>query len=1746
MFFALFGVIIILISLFASSYYLRLESKKSENVLDIGNIREFKRNIERIEKELNSAAIDAGYEAVEEVKKEISNEQFSLEKGYLKRIIGERTNQIFEIYFEENYKEKMEDRYGNIELTLRPLTEKKQSIDWNSFYIEEKSGEDGWKKVPGSFQIQRVIDISSKKHQIDTSFRDSIEINAEVRTDIFILAERLDEFDFSSGRKLLDNMVTSYANLKMLTEEDISYSTDFEGNFEIDWEEVMKNGLIDFSEGEERKNPLFTNSTNFINSFERDIGNVDLDKLISEEDILHLAKTAFILEQIRVFGDYDEGLLSSISEFFQISEKRLNTALGYEKNDFVNVQNLVLRLFSEKELGSEEMFFPKLFLRSNYGENFLSIIDEEDWTENGFILLKNLISGNVKEEEAWEYQDFQDNIIETKHLPHDSSHIRALINEYGRSMDNTLKSFNTDSEEVKELTMSKISEKDPISWTGNLEMIGEDGNEKIRESILYQAGLLSESFGFESKDVEEIGYPFYYIYYICDWGQEKTDGELIEPEDQFDDEAVYRLLKDKVENELSNRMEILEGEKNSLFDEVMEKVDNIGETEWYESTDEVEESWNLLNETSDIILELKKNGLFSNEEIYNTTEELDNTYPELKENIDEVRELLNDLPKNGSDYVESILESAKQFPQTKWNYEAMNFLLTLRDAEEKDFLNSTDQYLGADSDELTGEYQWELADYSLKEDIEIPPENLDQSIGYKAIGHHVEDTKRGFKAPLQHENSNAFFDLVNQNLYDLSTPREGREKSRLEYLLFNGEDPFSDTLSAEDLPDLRFDLDKINAVSDEYEEIKESWLISSSKETREKLNEIERSLDNKFEELNSIDARDEPYQKYKDAGFYGMASDAIEIINKDIEKFEDRKENMEDFFGYPESEKEAFKGRPVITTSEGRVKLTDSPNREDRTFLTEIKFDIELNTNDDIFQVEETNHDTVRLTGSENSDMKEWVNPHSVEENDFYSSVFEFEIEQAEYELELDINENYRFISEIYSTESLIKIQSSKEHRCVGRTISPVPLLNEGYSPYSRDVKMEKVTFDRNVINHSEREIELSGEIKDMDEKDIFIEVMRRDDLHSLSGPARSISTGNYGVTGDSSENNLDIVASNIVHEENIEDGNFNISFTIDESILPQKRHRKEHLIVRVHSEVEPKLMQHSLSLQQSHKENDNNYYSFVPIYSNTNQIFLKGEDQPSSIGAFRVDKENLVEGVSEHSFDLIENIPENSWIIEKHNQNYLVDFSEHPNWKKSLSGEFERNMFGKNRYQEKFRVDLDEKMERFTKEKVPIEDQNPYIYLYKNEFLPIYMRWGEENNDLNLFPERAIAIQEEEKNKVWQLLSDISNDLSRQMKIERRRNLAFSYNLEEFDNPSRVNKSIEQIRLKLENLPSIDLTNLYITESETKNYLQDMVLEETNENKEDDLRNIFVRSVLSSEKEEKIDELTEEYEYFSPISVAHCMDIFEEKEVERVLEWTSLNREYPNKELRAFLALDSEFLKNLTVEMEKESLEEAINKLDQKIEKKNFYEYNELSIRDLNDLKQWKSLRERFDEELLSKSASIGLEPTTLAVLDEKYDLEGTIESIDSFSNRLYFEDFIEEINSENERLIGSVVFLKDVDQEILELKQLEDQEVYLSVNGKLIESESLYVNEIDLLEEKIGEFIETKVEESNKELKHRLTISFRVGSNVTANEEDIKRLRKQVIEVSQRHDPYYQHLYSIEIRSRDSSEVVFRYHHL
>ncbi|MFP4141722.1 MAG: hypothetical protein ACLFT7_00065 [Thermoplasmata archaeon] len=1720
MVFALVGVIILILSMYAAAYFASMRIDRQRDHVDFEELRKVDRELSKIETELNSAAETAGHQAAEKAKEEDFHEK-SLSD--IRKSIAENSAEILEDYFEERYSDPIEVGGFTVKLTMRPVREGRDGIELTPLYLDD-GGDEKRSEIPVFFRIKRTVHAQIRDGSNMTVSTRKLEIDREIKTDIFTLAERADQFDPAEIRKMVDCMMSAYLNVKTFSgamEDKVGFKKDFNGSFSTDWLEDYNERFREDGE-EEREEPWMENSTRSIEGFERDIGKLDIEKVLSEEDLKATVELAVLLEQIKVFRSQDGSLLSSVSEHFEVEEDILLQMIGKGNTNELNLQRLILTLFQEKGDLPEEIFYPDLFLRSMIEEDLLSVIDEsEEWTEVSFRMINDLVRGDIEGDDNWRYSDFSERTVSIEDLDARSSYLRTLFSMYSNSLKEVLKSFKVDSKEMDDFVFEEIKTMGSLSWMDDIDIIGDSGTDEIVRSILYRGKNLSMSFGFEEGSYETTASPFFYVYFFNDWGFLLDDIKAEDTLDQLKLEGIRRGVRDKISSEMRSRADDLAETAETTYTRVDRMVKDYNETEWYDPGDEDHrEVWRLLNDTLKPLSDLSENELFEYENSKGPyiSDELEEHHDDLEKKMGAVEEELENLDEEAREYTEKIIDIEGNYSSIKWRYEAYHHLYEGEKFE--DFFNHTDHLLTASPEEISSSFNWSLESFSLDDHID-PYEKSDQSIGQRVLGNFTDEVVREWESPtaMNYTNPRGLFKLVNQNLFQLKGPGEGGEKSRLRSILLGEGDPSSDpSVKLIDGPVSSRERSKI-----------EGWVIDDMiNGTVGKLDTIINRLKNLSKELTDKDIDEDAFTSYADASFYRTAVMILDPMVDKIREFRNSIRSAEKSTGYPTlGEESVYERMPVISMPRGDLTLHRTREKGSDDLSYSLDLDVDISDTSEIVEVEKIDAETTRSYRGEVDSAHEWLNPFTAGAEDHYRTVFTLKYSTKAFRLELGTKKRSPLVSQRYSSSKLTARIDRDDHKGLSEVLSPVPLLERRYSPKPVDAPdIETISIDKNVFNDPNDRVGISIGLDDQTgsrEGEFLVEVIQRDDMSSVSINQRDTLVNFDHLFSEDIERDKDqrILASKRISGDGLDGEKIDLELTLDDMGLPPESDHRFHLSVRVKSVVGLSYMKGRYDLDQTPAEGD--HYSPVPIRSGSEQAY-SFEDGRSLMEVFRVSNEKEQTG---YNYDLITDLPKDSWIIQKNGVDYLVDFSEDMVIRDVLSGDNRgSNDLDPARgisFDPKYEVTGDPKFEGSLPE-------SGYRRLLETDLIPLYMRVNGDDN--RTIPESMIPVANGEERRAWKALHKTLLENHNLLSTSIGEDILLYHDIDGYHSKKSVNHSFNR---------ADDIVDGRVKDSLAYDGLQRLkdsgVIGEFSNAALSGKRNLFLTSCYAGENIERVRELSDDVFELGP--VAKSLDMIGEEKTRDLLEWLVEEREGSySRELTAFLSLETDLVKNLPSRTDAEDYREGLYNLDELSEESTFARMKAWNIFDLKDIDSIHELRRNHDKELLFSAVGFGVRPSVLdEILNEKHlDLAVLLDSMRNLSDSSYFQAFLEQLNSGNYEMLPSLYAAGKISVPSEDWMPYGEERPCLIVNGEVVLAEIASIDSLSGLRD----YVDRALKRSMRYTPERIKLIIEVPG-YHPSEEDLGEIRGFVENKTKTQDPNYSNISSVSLNFADDTGVKY-----
>ncbi len=1739
MVFALIGVVIILLSVAATAYLVEVKRQSQRGVIDTAVVDETEREIEKVKAELESAAFEAGQQAVKKVRQRFSKTSNFRSMSVLKKRVSENTTEIFEKYFEKHYGSTVKKGGREFTFHLRPLEKGHRGIEFKTLYLKEQRGTRSvWDEIPGFFKIEREVRVNILDKSSGTFSTRKFTVDRQVKTDLFILADRLQRFDIENMRKMTDCMLFAYLNTKVYDagfKKDIAFEKTFGDTFRAGWLEEYDEGEDDFEYGEDRKKPYTVNSSRFIAGFERDRGNLSTGSILSKDEVRYTAKLSLLIEQIRAFRSYDDDLLREISDYFSITGSRILELIGSGRKNKLNIQNLIIRLFVEKGTLSENVFYPGLFLRSITEHGILSLV-EKGRTETSFGLIKNLVQGRVLDGDRWLYSELSDRTRSIRKLKTNRSYTRALFSLYSNTMEEVLMSFKSDPRGLKEFVLDEIRSNETLTSMGKVSIIGKSGTKKIARSIVHTAKNLSRSFGFKESSSTNTGYLFYYFYFLNNWGLEGTGTDKIDPTEKLDFEGVPAIVESRIVNELDTRKINLDDQVD--YDKVQRYIREYNRTEWYDGSQVQKAAWADLNESLSPLENISNNDMFDRESEDNTSRSLKDHYPELKDDIEKIQDHLSSLGGQVRAYTRDIIEIETNFTEKKWQYEAYDFLIEQSEeiADHNTYFHLVDDYLTAPSEDLSGSYGWSLKDLELAKYIEMPPEEPDQSVGYETVGMFTEEVIRGFKRPLDYNNPSRFFALINRNLYDLKEARGVESESRLFNILEGDGDPFSESLEKEDISTAAVDITGKKIHSNDIDKINGWWTNRTFSRSVDRMKDIRRVLREKARELEKKSIHKQPYKSYSDASFYRTANRFIAPIIAQMEKQVGKISRDSRRTGYTYRIGGKEEKIPVVSAPRGDLTITDAKAEEKRTFSYSLDLELNMDHGGELIEVRGFHTAAKRNYNGDISHVQEWVNPFADGYSDHYGSAFFSEYITSSFDLRVSTGSENILSSKRYSSSGLIRQYRTRRHLAFAETCTPIPLVERTYTPDSPpSVNINSVSIDRNVFNGSKNTASISIETgNSAGEKGIFLQLIKKDGLSRTSDLWRRELNHDYNIREEKSKDRTVLFQKKIAPED-LKDGRTELTF--DMSGVDFSGARKSTFMIRIKPQTEIAWMKDSLSMEQSvDPKKDKGLYSNVPQYADSEQLYIFPEDHSSNLGVFRWSQRPS----NQNRFDFIQDIPDDSWVVEKRGVHYLLDFSEDENFRDSLSGRYESGT--PERYSDFPFVAPSYEVGDILPFSSSFLPDNEYRSLLKTELIPLYMSPSEHGEDL--LPERMVPLPVLKHIENWNSIHEMLRSNNNPIEVETDGSESIWYRPGYYCGKERVDHTYRYARSQIEKNKIDHVSHLSANiESGTRTLREVGRIEEFKNSKPQKRESLFLAASHAEGEMHAVKGLERKYQSFTLGDIAKSVDILDKEKTEELLQWLKKERSFHNSELEAFLSFKEDFIRNLERRTDSSSYQEALTNIDQRFDGMRFTGYRERGIKNKDDIAALNYLRALLSKNAIMEAASYGLRPSTLEKMNRsshRVDINKFVDLLDRLSTSHYFDDFIEELNNDDYSHLSSVYLAGRDTGKKIEWMPFGDKGAPL-----LIEDRAGYYN---LSSSKglddIKRFIDFSIKDASEQLDSQRAGLILDLRQTSIDKAQIKELESYVEKRTTHHSPSFKKIGLVEIRIE--GDMKFRYLHL
>ncbi|MEF8873657.1 MAG: hypothetical protein V5A88_03175 [Candidatus Thermoplasmatota archaeon] len=1810
MVFVLLGTVLLALSIIAGAYFVRVRLQSQKEITDTAGLKELDVRIENLENELESAVWEAGQEAVEKVREETSESGERYTTPQLRSKVGENTTTIFENYFEENHEGTSQLGEYNVHVHLRPLRKDRPDIEILPLYVrEQRDDEIRWEELPGFFRVERKVHVDILNERTDTFSSRKLTINRTVETNFFLLAERMQHFRLQRIRKTVDLMTSAYMHMKIFDSEDLNASRAEEDWFDVPFSEHFNTGWLadydglggSFGRGEERDawEEEEEDQRSYALRYKRDEGKIRTHDLLTEEELENMSKLALLLEQARVFRSLDNDLLDRTAEFFQVESDTLLEYLGEGVGNKVNLEALIIKLFQEKGTLSERISYPGPFLNRTLEGDFLSVIKEkEDWVNTSFGMMKRLFRSEMLDDEnghSWRFEDLSDNITSVTNLPAEKSYLRTLISLYSNVLDVTFNSFKVDEPEVREHVEENIGDLGPLPWMENLTMIGRRGVENVTGSILHTAKNLSVSLGFKESDSVERAVPFYYMYFLSDWGFDHTSERRSKPEDRLNTENMREVIHGKINDELSNRRNYFEETKGEEYDSISRRIARYNKTmkEWDEEKREGwRDVWDSLNVTQEIVDNLSSENLFHEGEKRNTTSALNENHSMLVNKTEEIENDIEDWADGPKENTTDIMETEMNFTKNKWLYEAYRFLLDEEDEREgRDALELIDDFLNASSSELTDRYDWTLSEYRLSRDIEIPPSDDHISVGYATLGNFTGHLQRDFLLPLNHSNSYKLFKRLNLNVFDLVGRREDREDpknvSRLLNILLGEGDPHSDHLSGLDSIERPLEVEKEDIHSENLSDINTWWIQDGYDRSIDVLEETKEEMADKADSLTEQEVSEDAYRAYGDASFYRTAEMFLAGKIEDMQKYRDVTAENQKVSGNAYRTGEDVEELPVCNLPLGGLTVWNNRSLKYGSSYT-LDLDFNLKSEGPLVEFHDMSETATRHYEGELSSAKEWINPFAANYNDYYSTTLSTRFSTSGIELTVKVGESKVFSSEKYSSGEIVRNYAPQNHTSFTELETPMPLLEREYKPHSKlGHEIKNVSFDRNVFNASEDEVKLAFEVQTDAEPgvktNLTVEVIKSGGNRNTDPKIWDRYNHYSGLKGEQSmgEDRVSLFEKGIEVEGETE--MVSISFDIPTSSLPEERCVENHLMLRTRPDIFMDHMPDTKNLTQRPATSTDPVYSYVPSFTTAEQIFLVEEDKEAYMGVFSTGRGYKRDG----SFDFIETIPKDSWLIEKDDIPFLIDFDEIMEYRDAISGRHGPALSPRGETGRIPEVVIDPDVSETKISRLP---ESRYRSVFEDTYVTVFMAAsGEENHfyPARVLPEQISKVDQE----MWDSFKSrmksggglVGNEASIVLPelfhttgdryLEKDNALKdpglgtggyIYYDLENVHGSERANKTLRPVESFGEFIDKIEVRREgredILGSGEKSGVVRDSGL--FHEFLTSDLskrEELFLAACRAGDEMGTVDELKEEHPIFGNGSIALSIDILEKNRTEQSLEWfENENFSEPAEEFKAFLSFNDQFLKELPDELGDGdmSYKEAIGELNEELKGigMNFTEARRWEVSNLTDIDAIEFLRDRAEDRSMLSSASHGIRPNTMRELNESgysIDMDEFSNHLDELSSSRYFAQFVQELNAGDHKNLPSFYFAARTNRSEIDWMPFGEKGSPLLINDRV----SYYNMTIsqNFTESELKRFINNTVTDFSQRFqgsedtyahRERALVIMDVRGKFEFREEEKRSLKNKVREVAEHHSPDRQTIGAAEIRREGEPEL--RYVHL
>ncbi|MFW5907037.1 MAG: hypothetical protein ACOCTR_01625 [Candidatus Natronoplasma sp.] len=1788
MVFVLIGIVILLLSLAAGAYFARIQLQAQEEVADTAGIKELNARFEDLKNELESAVWEAGQKAVVDVQ-EGTNSGEGYTTAQLQQKVGENTTALFEEYFQNNHEGTKNVGDYEIHLHLRPLRSDEPHIEVMPLYIREKRNDEmRWEELPGFFNVERTVHADIRNERADTFSTRRFTINRTVQTNFFLLNEIMDSFRPERMRETVNLMTSTYVHMKIfqggnLGEEGDWFEVPFEEHFETDWLHDYDGTSGDFGVGEDRDegwDEEEDRGKTFALAYERDMGEVLTHDVLNEEELRAICRLALLLEQGRVFRSLDEDFLDLTAESFDIDSETLLDHLGQGVENMVNLEALVLKLFQEKGTLSEDMCVPGSFLNRSLEGGFVGIVQQnEDWVNTSFGMMKRLFEGELLSQEnggRWKFEELSEEVTPLPEVGPERSYLRALVSLYSNSMDMTFDAFKIDEPEMREYVEENISRLGPLPWMEGSRLVGEEGVEKVTESILYTARNLSVSLGFQTPSSNDGAVPFYYTYFLSDWGLDE-ESEKNDPEERINTRAMQDFIEGKIRNELDSQRKGYDDARKEEYETIEESIENYNETmeDHDVERDEWEEVWQDLNITWGLVENLSAEELFEEEMEENTTSALNDNYSRLEDIEGEIENKIEGWSEAAKNDTLNITTMQKNFTENKWSYEVYDFLLDVEDEKEsEEALDLIEDFLFASSSELTDRYDWTLEEYRLSEDIEVPPEDPDESVGHVTLGYFVDDARTKFLFPLNYTNTHDLFRRLNLNVFDLAGSRGAPEEemSRLWEILLGRGDPYSEHIfgSGSVIEPLDIDLEDIH--SEDLSDIETWWVEESFDRSIGALKGLNEELKETADDLAEKGFSGE-MEGLGDASFYRTA---VMTLNSVIGRMESYGENIS---GTEKKQGNIFevgdevKSLPICNLPLGGLTVWSNRSVEYGTSYT-LGLDLELESENQLIEIDNISGRGVRGYEGASSSTKEWINPFAEDHQDHYNTILFPKFNTSGIELKVDINESRVFTLEKYTLGEMSRSYAPRDHTTLAEVLTPMPLLEKRYIPVSAaDHEVDNVSFHRNVFNESQRGSELSFDVLGCEEEtDLTVEVVK-------TGGERKLEPEVWGEYNRyrNMKSEEGMADSTVLYEEDIQvesgEEKVNMSFELEEDLFPSEGSLEEHLVLRVRSEIVMSQMPDTRNLTQREYTSGEPLFSYAPSYTSAEQAYLFGGESEAYVGAFSMDEDHTDNG----DFDFFDKIPKSSWLIEKDGIPFMVGFEELIEYRDVIAG-----VCGPAAH-----VEDDEGVEvvidpRGAGTKISHLPESGYRSSLESPFVSVFMAASDEQN--HFYPVKVLPHRRgtELDQKTWSTFQQrmtgrgglVGNSASLdfpalfqttgEIYLDGEGGLGdpglgtggyVYYDLEDHNGPERVEHALRPVEEFGEVLDGIKVDRekrevFYGLGDRSQVLREAEVLDEFLASNESKRAELFLAACRAGDEMEEVKELHDGFPTFGEGSIALSLDVLGENRTEQALEWFEDEYNEPAEEFRAFLSFNRTFLNELPEEVGEGNMsyKEAVEALSEELGM-DFTEARGWSIKDLDDAGSLEYLLEMFKDDLVRSAVSHGFTPTALNETEYEIDIDEFSKDLDELSSSRYFVDFVQEMNSGNYENLPSFYFAARSDGSDTHWMPFGDEGAPLLIDDQIgyynmSVSQDFSESELERLIDNTMDDFFIRLQGQGHVHSERALVIIDARGEVELGEDEKSRLKDHMRDAAERHSPERHLIGAVELRVEGEKEV--RYLHL